>query len=144
MTLRQQIQEQMKQAMRDKAKVRLESLRFLWSEIKNVEIDAKVELNDEAIQAVITKEVKKRKDAIEQMEAAGRTEMVSEEQSKLAIFMEFMPEQMGREELEEIVNQLIGELVNRSFGEIMGQVMSRVKGKADGKLVQEVVREKLG
>lgn len=130
--------------MRDRNQVKLDALRYLWSEIKNAEIDAKVELDDEAILAVIGREVKKRKDAIAQMKEAGRSEMVVDEEAKLAIFVGFMPEQMGRGELEAIVEQIISESDNQTFGSVMGQVMARVKGKADGKLVQEVVREKLG
>ncbi len=138
--LRQQIQDQVKEAMRNRDQVRLDALRYMWSEIKNAEIDAKVELDDEAIVAVVSKEVKKRKDAIEQMKEVGRD--VVEEEDKLKVLMEFMPEQMGREEIAGIVDELMGEGVNE-FGKLMGQVIGRAKGKADGKVVQEVVKEKL-
>lgn len=144
MGMRQKIQDQMKEAMKAQDKVRLESLRYIWSEIKNAEIDAKMELDDQGIEAVISREVKKRKDAIEQMISTGRAELAEEEKTKLEVFMEFLPEQMGREEISELVNELMSELGESDFGKVMGQVMAKVKGKADGKMVQEVVREKLG
>lgn len=141
--LRDEIQTQMKQAMRDKDQVRLAAVRFLWSEIRNEEIDNKGDLTDEQVLNVIAREVKKRKDAIEQMQQVGREEMVTEEQAKLDILMEFMPEQMGREEIEKVVDELMKSGATE-FGPLMGQVMAKLKGKADGKTVQEVVKEKLG
>ena len=141
--LRQTIQDQMKQAMKDRDQVRLSALRFLWSEIKNAEIDAKVELDNSGVEAVVMREVKKRKDVIEQMKEAGREENVAEEQAQLDVLMEFMPEQMSREDVEKIVDEVITGGAD-NFGAAMGQVMAKVKGQADGKLVQELVKEKMG
>lgn len=140
--LRENIQEQMKQAMRDRDQVRLEAIRFLWSEIKNVEIDAKHELSDEEILEVAGREVKKRRDVIDQMKSGGREELVGEEEAKLKVIMEFMPEQMSREEIEKIVGEVVSGGA-ADFGAVMKEVMPRVKGKADGKLVSEVVKTKL-
>ena len=138
--LRNKVQESMKQAMRDKDQVRLDALRFVWSEIKNAEIDKKEELVDEELMVLVGREVKKRKEAINQMKDGGRD--IGDEESKLQVLMEFLPEQMSREEVEKIVTNVVsgGE---SDFGAVMGQVMGRVKGKADGKMVSEVVKAKL-
>lgn len=142
MKIRDAIQDQIKQAMRSKDKIRLDALRYLWSEIKNVEIDAKVELDDQAIQAIAKKEVKKRLEAIDQIKAASGD--VTQELAKLEVIKEYMPEQMSREELVKLIDEVVGQVGGSDFGKLMGQVMARVGGKADGKLVQELVREKLG
>lgn len=139
--LKAKIMDQMKEAMRARAQLRLDTLRYMLSEIKNAEIDAKVELDDNAVVAVLQKEVKKRKDGIEQMDAAGRD--ASEEKEKLAIIREFLPEEMSREAIEKIVDEVMAESSDRDFGKIMGMVMGKTKGQADGKLVGEVVRAKL-
>lgn len=143
MSIRQQIQDQIKQAMRDKNKTRLDALRFLWSEIKNAEIDAKMELDDQGIQAVINREVKKRKEVIEQMVSAARDELVGEEKAKLEVFMEYMPKQMSREELGQIVDEVKASLGESDFGKLMKEVMAKVKNQADGRTVSEVIKEKL-
>jgi uncharacterized protein YqeY len=140
--LRAEISDQMKQAMKDRDQVKLSALRFLWSEIRNAEIDAKVELDDEAVLAVISREVKKRKEAVDQMKSVGREELASEEEAKLAVMTEFLPEQMSREEIEVIVDDIVASGAG-DFGAVMGQVMAKVKGKADGKLVGEVVKTKM-
>ena len=137
--LRDDVFNQVKDAMRAKDQIKLAAVRYLWSEIKNAEIDAKVELNDEAIVSIVQKEVKKRKDAIEQMKQAGRE--VEEELVKLKFLEYFLPEQMSREEIVHVVDEVYTDEV-KDFGMLMGRVMARVKGKAEGTLVQEVVKEK--
>lgn len=139
--LKAKIMDQMKDAMRARAQLRLDTLRYMLSEIKNAEIDAKVELTDEAIIAVLQKEVKKRKDGIDQMDSAGRDSV--EEKEKLEIIREFLPEEMSREAIEAIVDEVLTSSADRDFGKVMGMVMGRTKGQADGKLVGEVVKAKL-
>jgi uncharacterized protein YqeY len=143
--LREQVQDQMKQAMRDKDRVRLDALRYLWSEVRNAEIDAKVELDDQAIQAVVAREVKKRKEALRQAQGKQGDEMkawVEEEEAKLEVLVAFLPEQMSREEIEKVVDEVVASGAS-DFGAVMGRVMEKVKGKAEGKLVSEVVKGKL-
>lgn len=140
--LRQEIQDQMKQAMKNRDQVRLGALRFLWSEIKNAEIDAKVELDDSGIHAIIKKEVKKRSQAIDQMKEAGREELAMEEEAKLAVISEFMMEEMSEEKISALVDQAVDEGLTE-FGKVMGHVMGLAQGQADGRLVQKIVREKL-
>lgn len=143
--LRNQIQNEIKGAMKAQEKQKLEALRYLWSLIQNREIDAKQELGDGEVIKIVKSEVKKRKEAIEQIKAGGRDEMVKDEVAKLEVIEEFLPEQMREEEVSELVDQVIGELgEKKDFGVVMGQVMKKTGGNADGKLVSEMVKEKLG
>src|SRR3990167_5275008 len=105
--LRNQIFEQLKAAMKARDKVRLDALRYLWSLIKNAEIDARVDLGDEQVVKIVQGEVKKRKEAMEQMGRAGRGELVTEEEGKLKVLEEFLPEQMSDEEISELVSSEI-------------------------------------
>src|SRR3989344_798688 len=141
--LRDTIQQNMVAAMKAQAKERLEALRYLWSLIRNAEIDAKGNLDDEQVMKVIQTEVKKRKEAIEQMKQGGRDELASEEEVKLKVLMEFLPEQMREGEISELVNQIISEQQTKDFGTIMREVMKKAAGKADGKMVSEVVKAKI-
>ena len=138
--LRDDVMNQMKQAMKEKNAVRLSAIRYLWSEIKNAEIDSKVELDDEAIHAVVMKEVKKRKDGIAQLQEAGRD--VAEEVAKLEVLEEFLPEMMSEDDIKKAIDEVVSSGADQ-FGAVMGQVMSKLKGKADGSLVQKLVKEKL-
>lgn len=141
--IRKTISDQLKQAMLAKDKAKLASLRYVWSLIKNAEIDKKSELNDEEIVKLVAREVKTRKEAIEQFAEAGRDDLVSEEREKLKVLEALLPEMMGRDEVEKLVDNVVGSGKD-DFGEVMKEVMGKVKGKAEGKLVAEVVKEKLG
>lgn len=144
--LRNKIYEELKKAMKAQAKMRLEALRYLWSLIKNAEIDTKYELKDEEIIKIVGSEIKKRKEALRFAQGKPGEQMkdwIREEEEKLKMIEEFQPEQMGEGEISELVNRIISESDNRNFGEIMGKVMGQTKGKADGKVVAEIVRKVL-
>jgi uncharacterized protein YqeY len=142
MNTRDIIQNQIKEAMRAREVVRLEALRYVWSRIKELEIDKKSDLNQEEVMAVITKEVKSRKEAIEQFAGAGREDLVSQEEEKLVFLTDLLPEMMSKEEVEKVVDEVIAGGIT-DFGAVMGQVMAKIKGKAEGKIISELVREKL-
>lgn len=141
--MRDEVQNQMKEAMKMRDNVRLSALRYLWSEIRNAEIDKKENLDDSELVNLVMREVKKRNEAIEQMSAAGRDELVAQEKAQVEVIGEFMPEMMERGEIEGIVDEVIKSGAS-DFGGVMGMVMGRVKGKADGKLVAEVVKVRMG
>jgi uncharacterized protein len=140
--LRDQIYEDVKTAMKARDTVRLEAVRFVWSEIKRIEIDAKHELTDEEIVEMLRKEIKRRKDAIEQIKAGGREELVTHEQEQLSYIEAYVPQLMSESDVAVVVDEVMagGE---KDFGKVMGMVMGKLKGKADGKTVQEVVKKKL-
>jgi uncharacterized protein YqeY len=140
--LRQQVQEDMKQAMKEKDAFSLETIRFVWSEIKNTEIDAKHDLSDEEIITLLQREVKRRKDSVELFEKGGRNELAEEEQKKLLIIEKYLPQMMDKTKVEKLVQKIIDE-GGSDFGVVMGKAMGELKGKADGKMVSEVVKEKL-
>jgi len=140
--LRDKLTDQMKQAMKAKDVLRLSALRYLMSLVKNKEIDKKSELTDEEVMGLVKTEVKKRREAVEQFKKGGRDDLVAEEEEKIKVLEEFLPEQMSREEIEKVVEKVRGDVDD--FGQVMGKVMNEVKGKADGKLVSEVVKNKLG
>ncbi len=145
MSLVLDIKEQIKDAMRAKDAVRLTVLRGLSAAFTN-ELVAKgrkpdEELNDEDALTVVTRESKKRKDSIEQFSAAGRTDLAESEQAELQILTAFLPEQMGREEIEAFVKakkEEMGVTDPAQKGQFIGAVMKDLKGKADGKIVQEI------
>jgi hypothetical protein len=141
--LRQQIYEDMIGAMKAKETVKLEAVRFVWSEIKNAEIDAKRDLTDEEVSQILRREVKKRKEAIELMRRGGREELAVSDEAKLIYIENYLPKMMSWEEVEAVVDKIVAR-GQKDFGGVMGAVMAEVKGKADGKMVSEVVKEKLG
>lgn len=140
--LRQQIYDEMIAAMKARDQETLDTVRYMWSEIKKAEIDAKHELADEEIVELLRREVGRRNEAIEQMKQGGKTEAVAHEEAQLKIINKYLPQLMSREEIEVVVDEVLA-AGQREFGGVMREVMARVKGKADGKTVSEVVREKI-
>jgi uncharacterized protein YqeY len=141
--LRQTIFDQIKQAMKAHQTDKLGVLRFIYSEIKNVEIDAKHELTDNEVIGLLRKEVKRRKEAIDQYRAGGRDDIVSKELAELTIIETFLPAQMSVETIEKIVTDIVAQNQTHDFGQLMKLVMAATQGQADGKLVSQIVRSKL-
>jgi uncharacterized protein YqeY len=135
-----------KAAMKAQEKDKLLALRTLHSEIKNLElIDQKV-LDDANIAAIVAKAIKQRAESIEQYTNAGRTDLVAVEKMQMDLFKKYLPEQLSKEEIEDIVVKAVAEanaLGKQDMGKVMKLVMPQVKGKADGKLVNEIVAAKL-
>ena len=140
--LRQQIYDDVKQAMKNREASKLETLRFIWSEIKNLEIDVKHDLDDDEVVTLLRKEVKRRKEAVDQFQKGGRSELAEEERQKLLIIDVYLPKMLDKGAVEKVVQGVIDE-GGSDFGAVMGKAMGELKGKADGKMVSEVVKEKL-
>lgn len=140
--LRQQIYDEVKRAMKAREAATLETLRFVWSEIKNEEIEVKHALHDEEVVSLLRREVKKRKEAIEQYQRGGREDLVKHEEAQLELITVFLPQLMSEEDVRRVVAEVAGE--EKEFGKAMGKVMGILKGKADGAMVQQLVKEKLG
>ncbi|PWU23599.1 glutamyl-tRNA amidotransferase [Candidatus Cerribacteria bacterium 'Amazon FNV 2010 28 9'] len=141
--IRQQITDQLKDAMRAHDGVKLETLRYVLSQIKYVEIDKKHELSDDEVISVCANEVKKRREAIELFKKSGRDELVREEDAKLAIILALMPKQLTRDEIITLVDDAIAKIGKENMGALMKVLQPQVKGKADGKLVSEIVKERM-
>lgn len=141
------LSEDMKQAMRDKDRLKLDVLRMLIAAIKNKRIELKLdELDDEQVNAVIASEIKKRKDSIESYESGGREDLAEQERKEIEILKVYQPEKMSEEEVEKIVRELVaqmGEVDKSKFGQIMGACMGKLKGQADGGEVKDVLNRVL-
>ena len=135
-----------KTAMKARDSERLETLRFLHSEIKNFEVNERKEPTDDDVAAIVGKAIKSRQDAIEQFKAGGRDDLADREQAQIEICKAYQPEQLGEAEIEALVDEVIqqtGAESKRDTGKVMKELMPRVKGKADGKLVSAIVGRKL-
>ncbi len=147
MSLRDQIPEDLKSALKNRNKLELTVLRMLQSAIKNREIDNnKRELTDEEVIAVISTEIKKRREAAKEYEKVGRPDAAADETAEMDILMKYMPEQMGEEEIRSLVSAAIeqsGAQGMKDIGKVMKEIMPKVKGKADGALVNKLVKEGL-
>ncbi|MAS35653.1 MAG: glutamyl-tRNA amidotransferase [Anaerolineaceae bacterium] len=143
---RPKMQEALKEAMKNRDAQRRNVIRLTQSAIKQVEIDTRKELSTEDVVAILQKEAKSRRESIDEMTAAGRTETAAEAEAELRILEEFLPQQLSRAEVEALVQQAIAETGASSpadMGKVMGKLMPQVKGRADGGMVSQVVRESL-
>ena len=145
MSLKLTIQDQLKTSLKTKDATRVAVLRMLISAIKNEEI-AQVKreegLSDEEITAVIARQIKQRKDSIEQFIKGERMDLAEKEQKELSILQTFMPEQMSDEKIRSIAREIIAG-GKSGFGAVMSAVMQQVKGKTDGGVVKKIVEETL-
>lgn len=143
---KEQIQADLKDAMRAGDTRRREALRLLMAAFKQIEVDRRIELSEDDALAILMSEAKKRREAIAEMSGAGRTELAAQEQYELDLIESYLPRQLDRAELEPIIRQAIAEVgatTPKDMGQVMKVVMARVKGQADGKLVNTIVRELL-
>lgn len=140
MSVKQQLTEDMKQAMRERDMFRLGTIRYALSEIKNAEID-QGELNDEQIQKLLISQVKKMKDAIEDFKKGNREDLIEDEEKRIAVIQAYLPQQLSDEELRTVVEEVIAQSGITEVGPLTGKVMQAVKGQADGGRVSVMVRE---
>jgi uncharacterized protein YqeY len=141
------IQAAVKEAMKNKEKLRLGGLRMLMSELKNRRIELQRELEEADILQVITRMVKQRHDSAEQFARGGREELAAKEKGEIEVLESYLPEGLSEAELEELVKQAIAETGARSkkdMGRVMQAVMPKIAGRADGKKVNQLVSRLLG
>lgn len=148
MTLKEQLAEDMKQAMKAKeaGKLRLAVIRMVRAAIKNVEIDGKRELGEEEVQAIIAKEVKMRKDSMEEFKKGNRQDLVDQLEREIEVLLPYLPQQLTEEEIRGLVADAIaasGASSAKEMGKVMAILMPQVKGRADGKTVNNLVRAAL-
>ncbi len=139
-----QIDNDLKQALKNHEELKLSVLRMLKTALKNAEIAAKGELTEEDAMKVLNTQSKQRKDSIEQFKKGGREDLAEQEKKELEIIEAYLPEKMGEEEIRAIVQAKIkdsGDDLN--FGKIMGMVMRETGQSADGQLVRKVVQEEI-
>ncbi len=146
MNLLERINNDVKQAMKNKEKDKLSVIRMIKASLQNEALKIGHELTDEEELTVLTRELKQRKDSLREFEKAGREDLVEKIHTELKYVELYMPEQLSEEEVAEIVKQAISETGASSkaeMGKVMAVVMPKVKGKADGSLVNKLVQQHL-
>lgn len=149
MSIKDRLNEDMKQAMKEKeaGKLRLSVIRMVRASIKNTEIDRRKELaTDEEVLDVLAKEVKMRRDSLEEFKKGNRPDLVANLEQEIAILMAYLPAQLSEEEVRALAAEAVaqtGAVGPKEMGKVMAVLMPKVKGRADGKLVNTVVKELL-
>lgn len=139
----QQLKDAVKASMRAKDKPRTQALRLIQAELKRVEVDERIELDDARVLTIMDKMVKQRRDSIKQYEDAGRAELAEVEYYEVSVIQDFLPEALSAEELSAIVNKAVAE-VNptgmQDMGKVMALVKPQVQGRADMGEVSKLVK----
>ena len=146
MSLKERLDQDLKAAMREKAQLRLDTIRMLKSAIKYREIELMKPLDDAGIHAVISSEVKRRRDAVEQYKAGNRPELAEKEDAEIAILQGYLPQQLSQEELRakvEAAVAAVGAQGPKDMGAVMKALLPEVQGKAEGKAVSDLVKARL-
>lgn len=146
MSLKEQLNQDMKAAMKSRQADRLSTIRQLRSAIKNKEIELRQEIDDNAILAVISTLVKQRRESAELYRSNDRPELADKEEAELAVLQQYLPAQLSEDELRALVAEVItatGAASVKDIGKVMPMVIAKTKGSAEGRLVNQVVRELL-
>jgi uncharacterized protein YqeY len=146
-SLIQQLDQDMKAAMKQKDKETLSTIRMVRASIKKVEIDNRGELSEDQVLEVLIREIKQRKDSLNEYEKAGREDLAVKEKREIEILSSYLPKQLTEEELREVVVKAIAETgatSKKEMGKVMGAVLPLVKGRADSKQVNQLVQQLLG
>ncbi len=145
-TLKTRITTEMKTAMRAKDKPRLSTIRLIQAEIKRIEVDERIELDDSRILAILDKMGKQRRDSLSQFEGAGRDDLAAQEQSELDVIAEFLPAALTEEQLQVLIDQAIansGAQAMSDMGKVMGILKPQIQGRADMGVVSKQIKVRL-
>ncbi|MBU0621330.1 MAG: GatB/YqeY domain-containing protein [Gammaproteobacteria bacterium] len=146
MSLKQQITEDMKNAMRAKETARLGAIRLLLAAMKQREVDERIELNDADIVAIIEKMLKQRRDSITQYKAANRQDLVDVEEFEVTVLQGYMPQQLSEDEIKAVIAEVIaatGAAGPQDMGKVMGAIKPKLAGKADMGKVSGLIKAQL-
>lgn len=146
MELKSQLKTDLATAMREKDNEKRDALRMLLAAIKQIEVDEQTTLDEEAVQTVLEKQAKQRRESIDFAEKAGRIEMAEKERAELQIIEAYLPQKMSEGQIRQVAEAVILELGASSMkdmGRVMGQLMPKLQGSADGQVVSAVVRQLL-
>lgn len=144
MSLKEKLMDDLKIAMKEKDQLRKSVITMIRAAIKQYEVDKRVELDDESILDIMSKQVKQKRDAIEEFAKGNRQDLVDEAKAEIDILMEYLPQQLTEEEMKLIVSEVVKEVgatTAKDMGKVMSALMPKVKGRADGKLLNQVVRQ---
>ncbi|NEW62070.1 GatB/YqeY domain-containing protein [Granulicatella sp. zg-ZJ] len=146
MTLMEQLNTDMKEAMKAKDKERLSVIRMLKASVQKEQIEVGRDLTDDEALTILSRELKQRKDSIREFEKAGRTDLAEKTQFEVGVVEQYMPKQLSEDEVKEVLKAIIQEVGATSasdFGKVMGKAMATLKGQADGNIVNKLVKELL-
>ena len=146
MTLRDKLEDDIRQSMRDRDQARLDALRFLKAAVQAAEKAVGKDLDDAGMVEVTSKQVNDRRESIRMFEQGNRSDLVAKESAELAVLEPYLPPQLGHDELGELIRQVIAEVgatTERDKGRVMGRLMPHVRGKADGAEVNALVSQML-
>lgn len=146
-TLKYRITEAMKDAMRAREKQRLGAIRLILADIKRIEVDERIEVDDTRVLVILDKMNKQRRDSIAQFDAAGRDDLSAQEHAELAVIAEFLPAALSEQELDKLIAEAITESQAesmRDMGKVMGLLKPQLQGRADIAAVSQQVKARLG
>lgn len=143
MSLKEKLMDDLKLSMKNKDKVRKDTITMIRAAIKQKEVDERIELSDEQVLEIISKQLKEKNAAIEEFKKGARQDLVDGTQDEINILLDYLPKQLTQEEVEIIVKELIADLnitEKKDIGILMKAVMPKVKGKTDGKIVNKIAQ----
>ena len=146
MSIRESINEDLKQAMRARDKLTLETLRLVNAAVKQIEVDERITVDETRMLTILDKLCKQRKESITQYEKAGRSDLVNKEKSELIIIEKYLPEPLSEEEVMALITTAIEETQAASIqdmGKVMGSLKPKLQGRADMGKVSQLIRAKL-
>jgi uncharacterized protein YqeY len=146
MTLKEKLLNDLKDAMKDKDRIRKDTIQIIRAAVLQVEKDKQVTLEDEGIADVLAKELKKARDVLSEMEKSDRSDLIEKSKREIEIIQQYMPEQLTDEQVEDIIKEAIKEteaVSAKDLGKIMKVVMPKVKGRSDGSKVNEIAKKLL-
>jgi len=144
MNIKEQLMVDLKEAMKQKQKLRKSVITMLKAAIKQVEIDQRVELTNDQVIDIVATQVKQKRSVIEEFLKGGREDLAEEAKEEIAVLEKYLPEQLTVDELKVIISEVIAETgasTMKDMGKVMGMVNPKVKGRADGKTVSQIVKD---
>ena len=144
MTLKDKLMDDLKQSMKNKEQIRKSVVILIRSAIKQKEVDERVEVSEEDVLAIISKQMKQRKDALEEFKKAQREDLILQTEQEIEILTQYLPKQLTDDELESIIRDIINQIgatTMKDMGKIMGIATPKVQGKADGKRINEIAKK---
>ncbi|MGN7468604.1 GatB/YqeY domain-containing protein [Brevibacillus sp. SAFN-007a] len=146
MSVMERLDQDMKQAMKDKAALKLSVIRMVKAALKNEEINKGRTLSEDEVLTILTRELKQRRESLQEFEKAGREELALKSREEIDVLSAYLPAQLSEDEIRDIVREAIAATnaaSKKEMGKVMGAIMPKVKGRADGTLVQKIVSEEL-
>jgi uncharacterized protein YqeY len=147
MSLREQVSQDMKAAMRAKDEARLSSIRMLWAAIQRREVDERITLDDAQVLAVVEKQIRQSRDAVEQFVKGNRPDLADKENRDIAVWQAYLPAQASEAEIEKLIDEAIaatGAASIKDMGKVVGLLKPKLQGRADLGKVSAQVKAKLG